>query len=229
MDDWRAHIPPEAWSAYRNAGYGAGLNLGGHPALLVVDATLAFTGPAGATMDEAVAAFPGACGPAAWEAVPRMAEILALARLLTLPVAYTIGANPHWLAWSGRPKHDLATSHVDPAGREVVEPLRPRAGELVLDKLRPSAFYCTPLLPLLIARRVDTVIVVGGTTSGCVRSTAVDAFSTGLAPIVVDDAVFDRSAMSHAVSLFELGQKYANIQATEWVLSYLESLRLAGA
>ena len=221
--DWRTLVPEEAWAAHRAAGYGAPLRLGSRPALVVVDATLAFVGPEGATRAEAVARYAGACGPPAWEAVTRAASLLQRARELDLPVAYTIGPNPAWVAWAGRPQH--ASASPPPAdARDIVAPLRPLDGELVLDKLRPSAFYATPLLPLLIARRVDTVILAGGTTSGCVRATALDAFSAGLACVVAEDAVFDRSAFSHAAALFELSQKYADVLPLERVLARLADL-----
>ena len=222
--DWRALVPGEAWEAHGAAGYGASLRLGSRPALLVVDATLAFVGPPGATRSEAVARYPGACGPSAWEAVASITRLLHRARQRGLPVAFTIGANPTWVAWAGRPKHGSRREALPADARDVVEPLRPVPGELVLDKLRPSAFYATPLLPLLTARGVDTVIVAGGTTSGCVRATALDAFSAGLTCVVVEDAVFDRSPFSHAAALFELEQKYADVVPVDRVLAYLDGL-----
>ena len=91
----------------------------------------------------------------------------------------------------------------------------------MLSKQAPSAFFGTPLAAILMAGGIDTLVVVGCSTSGCVRATVVDAFSYGLAVVLVSDAVFDRSTIGHEVTLFETGQKYADVVTTDEVVEYL--------
>ena len=221
MSDWRSLIPPEERATYARAGYGADAVPGSGPALLVVDATKAFVGPRAATLQDATARYPGACGPVAWEAIGRIELIVGAFRALRLPVVYTVGAPLAWVQWIGRDKHDSRTQVPPADGRDIVDPIRPVDGDIVLEKPGPSAFHGTPLASLLVARGVDTVAVTGGTTSGCVRATVVDAFSHGFATVVIEDAVFDRSPLSHAVNLFEMGQKYADLLTTEAILRHL--------
>ncbi len=109
-------------------------------------------------------------------------------------------------------------------GTEIVEALTPRPGELVVDKAFASAFLGTPLATILNLQRVDTVVVCGGTTSGCVRGTAVDAAGLGYRVVVAEDAVFDRVSLSHAANLLDLWMKYANVFPAARVVEWLRGL-----
>jgi len=112
-----------------------------------------------------------------------------------------------------------------PPGDVIIEELVPIAGEVVIHKgAKASAFFGTPLASLLIHARVDTVIVTGMTTSGCVRATALDAFQHNLHVVVPHECCADRSQVSHAVSLFDLHMKYADVASTDAVLAYLDGL-----
>jgi maleamate amidohydrolase len=99
--------------------------------------------------------------------------------------------------------------------------LTPRPGDMVLVKQYPSAFFGTPLASTLHAAGVDTVIVTGLSTSGCVRATALDALCHGFAPVVVEDAVGDRAEAVHRANLFDLQAKYADVVPSAKVLEYL--------
>jgi maleamate amidohydrolase len=94
---------------------------------------------------------------------------------------------------------------------EIVAQVAPERGDEVVTKDKPSAFFGTELARLLRDRGVHDLLVVGGTTSGCVRASVVDAFSHGFSVGVVADCVFDRSETSHAVNLFDMDQKYADV------------------
>jgi nicotinamidase-related amidase len=94
---------------------------------------------------------------------------------------------------------------------EVDSRLEPRDGETLLHKSYPSCFFGTDLISRLVARGVDTLIMAGCTTSGCIRATAVDACSLGLRTIVVEDAVGDRAPLSHKVALFDIDAKYGDV------------------
>src|SRR5690606_38481245 len=89
--------------------------------------------------------------------------------------------------------------------------LAPREGEPVVTKQYPSAFFGTGLADELHARGIDTVLIAGLTTSGCVRASAVDAMQHGFVPVVVREAVGDRSAQAHAANLYDLELKYADV------------------
>ena len=95
------------------------------------------------------------------------------------------------------------------ASSQIVEALAPIAGELVVRKTVPSAFFGTSLSPWLAQRGVQTLLVAGAVTSGCVRASVVDAMSWGFRPLVVTDCVGDRAIGPHEANLFDMGQKYA--------------------
>jgi maleamate amidohydrolase len=99
--------------------------------------------------------------------------------------------------------------------------ITPRADEIVLSKQYPSAFFGTPLASMLVEMGVDTLIIVGFSTSGCVRATALDALCYGFVPLVVRDACGDRHAAPHEANLFDLQAKYAEVVDEAWALQFL--------
>jgi nicotinamidase-related amidase len=107
-------------------------------------------------------------------------------------------------------------------GYEFVAEVAPRDGDVLLPKKHPSAFFATALASHLIDKQVDTLIVTGCTTSGCVRGTVVDGFSYNFRIAVPQECVYDRSLTSHKVNLFDIGQKYADVMP---MASLLERLR----
>lgn len=120
-----------------------------------------------------------------------------------LPLKYLIEGSPMG-AWAGN--------------------LQPRADELVVNKQYPSAFFGTSLASTLTAAGVDSVILTGLTTSGCVRASCVDACSSGFIPIVVEEACGDRHEGPHKANLFDMNAKYADVVKEADVLSYLKTL-----
>ena len=102
-----------------------------------------------------------------------------------------------------------------------------RETDTLLVKKYASCFFGTDLVPRLLAHRVDTLVITGCTTSGCVRATAVDACQTGFRPIVVREAVGDRSQAAHDQSLFDLDAKYADVVSLEDALKYLQNIGAA--
>jgi nicotinamidase-related amidase len=113
------------------------------------------------------------------------------------------------------------------AGSESVK-IDPRVGmqpkDILLVKKYASCFFGTDLVPRLNSRRVDTLIITGCTTSGCVRATAVDAVQNGFRPMVVREAVGDRSVAAHEQSLFDLNAKYADVVSLDETLQYLKTI-----
>lgn len=101
--------------------------------------------------------------------------------------------------------------------------ITPRADEIVVSKQYPSAFFGTPLASMLVAMGVDTLIIVGFSTSGCVRATALDALCYGFVPLVVRDACGDRHAAPHEANLFDLQAKYAEVVDEASALRFLSA------
>jgi len=178
-------------------GIGAPSGPGRRSALLVVDLVRAFTepdSPLGSDLDLVVR---------------RSAELVAAARPAGAPTFFSVPVAEGG-GWNRKiPANDLLVP-----GTRAVE-LDPRLGPMTTDtvftKTYPSCFFGTDLVTRLLHLGVDTLLIVGASTSGCVRATAVDACSYGLRTIVVADAVGDRSAISHEVSLSDLALKYADV------------------
>lgn len=115
----------------------------------------------------------------------------------------------------------MRTLHEDAKASAIVPSLAPRAGELVIRKTAPSAFFGTALSSWLTARRISTLFVAGCTTSGCVRASVVDAMSWGFRPVVLADCVGDRATGPHNAALFDLQAKYADVRSWSDVASQL--------
>ncbi len=194
MTGWREWLPEDERKVYARAGYGGAQAIDGRAALLAIDVTRAFAG----------SGLPTSCGERAERALPRIRFLLDRFRAARLPVVFT-RADERAQAAFGRATKRAGGA----AGNElVVEPL---AGEWVCEKARASAFHGTPLDAYLRRQRVSSVVVCGGSTSGCVRASSVDAFSAGFTVLVAEDAVFDRALYPHLASLFDLDAKYATV------------------
>jgi maleamate amidohydrolase len=197
--------------------------LGRHPALLLIDCYRKVFGDRPQPLAEAIGTFPSTCGLAGWEALGPLQKLLDGARGAGLPVIHTTGQRRPEARLGGATRR-TRTAGEDDAGYEIVAPLAPRPGELVADKSRASAFFGTPLSTWLRQLEVDTLVVAGETTSGCVRASVVDAFSHGLQVAVVEEATFDRSALSHKVNLFDMHLKYATVVHLDAGLEYLHEV-----
>lgn len=200
-------------------------SLGARPALVVVDVVRSFLSARGKTMEEAVAEFPTSCGPVGWEAVPHISAVIEAARRAGAPVIYTTAAPGSAEPYGGTVKGELARMNnpMDwPRAQEIPDEIAPKPGELVIAKPKASGFFCTALLAYLHRQRVDSVIVTGCTTGGCVRATVVDSFSWGYPTFVVEEACFDRARLSHGVNLFEMNAKYADVVSADAMVGSLD-------
>ncbi len=223
---WRDVIPPTDRAVYDAAGYGGHLAPGGRPALIVIDVTYGFVGRERAPILRSIETYPNSCGEMGWDAVAPISRVIAAARRARAPVYFTAGVDEQFAQHAGRwrEKHPRTLLQPDDA-HEVVAQLGLADGDVLIRKTKPSAFHGTPLVSSLIDHGIDTLVVTGCTTSGCVRATVVDAFSLGFRAVVVEDGVFDRGQMSHAVNLFDMDQKYANVMRSREVILYLEGIR----
>lgn len=199
---------------YAKAGFGGSLPWPKRPALVIVDVAMAYLNPAAPLYA------------AAERIVPVNARLAATFRAAGLRVVFTrVEYAPGGLEGGLFYKRVAALRCFDrdnPLG-DFHPDLTPAAGDTVVTKHYPSAFFGTSLASQLTAQRVDGCVVTGLSTSGCVRATALDALCHGFAPIVVEDACADRADSVHAANLFDLRQKYADVMASDAVLA-----RLAG-
>jgi nicotinamidase-related amidase len=225
---WRDIVGERDREVYAAAGYGRRAQPGTRPMLLVIDVTYSFTGSRRQPILEAIERYPLACGEPAWDAVEVIARLLPPARALGRPVVYSAGFSQlgprglgMWRSKSGR------SGEVPDGANEIVAEIAPGPDDILVPKTKPSLFHGTPLLELLVQEGADTLVVVGGTTSGCVRATVIDAFSHNYTVLVVEDGVFDRGELSHAVNLFDMDQKYANVVPSDDAVAYLAGAREA--
>jgi len=200
---------------YESQNFGNRLGFGEKPALLIVDFVNGFTDPAkfgGGNIGEAIEA---------------TAPLLARCRAAGAPIAHTRvvfaddGADANLMCL----KVPALTSLTEDAPESrIVDALAPRPGEIVVRKRVPSAFFGTDLAPALARHRVDTVMVAGCTTSGCVRASVLDALCHGFRPMVVRDCVGDRALGPHEANLFDMGQKYADIVTSAEAMAALPAI-----
>ncbi len=209
-----------------NCGFGARRGFGSKPALAIIDAQYNFVGlrrPA----RESLEIYPSGIGERAWEAVDWIKVLLLTARHKGVPVVYTraLRSERDAVIDSFRRKRSPGATrvlHWRPEGPEIVEPLAPRDGEMVIDKKYASAFFATPFEVLLRSLGVDTLIVTGFVTSGCIRATVVDAASYNYNVVVPEECVDDRIRVSHKVNLLDMDLKYADVRPAERVRGWLE-------
>lgn len=207
--------PEEILSAYRDRGIGERVGFGRRPAVLVVDFLLGFTdpeSPLGSDLDAEV------------EATGRL---LSVARRRSVPSVFSVTTYDPSLTDGGLflvKVPSLAFLRRGGRWTEIDRRVKPREGETVIEKRYASAFFGTPLASTLTALGVDTVLLTGCTTSGCIRATAVDALQHGFRAIVPRECVGDRAPEPHEANLLDIDSKYGDVVDLEAALAYLESI-----
>jgi nicotinamidase-related amidase len=196
-------------------GFGEGLGFGSRPALLVIDFVKAYLNK-GSPLYAGVEAVRDQC-----------VELLTYARATGIPIFHTNVSYRPGSADGGVFRRKLPLLSVFEEGSayaDFVDGLEPFPAETVITKQYASAFFGTPLASSLTAQSIDTVIICGVTTSGCIRASAVDAVQHGFLPVVVREAVGDRDEAPHVANLFDLQAKYADVVPMNDVLAYLGAL-----
>jgi maleamate amidohydrolase len=225
---WNKFLTERDKEVFAAAGYGARSGFGKRPALLVIDVSYAFTGDRPEPIMESIKRWRNSCGAESWVAIGHIRRLLDKAHEKELPVIYTTGVRRPDLWDSGGWARKNTRAGEAPAsnrdGYAIVDEIAPGPKDLVIYKLKPSGFFATPMTAYLTQLQCDSLIVTGTTTSGCVRATVVDAFSHNYRVAMVEEGCFDRSEASHALTLCDLGAKYADIVKTEEVLSYFDTL-----
>lgn len=225
MPVWDDILTPIDREVIRRGGYGKPRGLGERPALLIIDPQHNYAG-ADKPILEQIAEWPSGVGESAWRAIERLNSLLHAFREKKRPVIYTRQVQKS-IALDGFAAKAVRSSSQyleGSKGTSIVEAIAPQDGDFVIDKSYASAFYGTPLLSVLIKLKVDTLVVAGGTTGGCVRATCVDAISRNFDVAVVEDCVYDRIAASHKVALLDLWMKYCDVMSRDKAIDYVARL-----
>jgi nicotinamidase-related amidase len=225
----KAHL---AASGHRPRGFGE------RPAVLLIDLYRWVFGDRPQPLLEAIEEWPGSCGLPAWEAIPHIQSLLATARETGIPVVHITGLSDsgsgvHGWATAGRKSsggHSVDNSSNKRKPRsaamfDIIDELSPIEGEAMMRKASPSPFYGTPLLGHLNELGVDTLIVGGESTSGCVRASVVDACASRFKTIVAEECVFDRHEATHALNLFDMHHKYADVMPLAEIENWMHEWR----
>lgn len=206
-------------------GYGQKRGFGKSPAFIIIDPQYNYLG-ADKPIKDQLDDWPSGGGEKAWDAVKEIEKLKDLANEKEIPVIYTKNVQKKTTKFDSfavKAKRDN-TKYVDgnPAS-EIIDELKPTNNDLVLDKSYASAFFGTPFISYLVKMGVDTLVIVGGSTSGCVRATAVDAVSRNFNVAVVEDCTYDRIELSHKAGLFDLWMKYCDVIYSSEVEQYFKS------
>ncbi|WP_436930688.1 isochorismatase family protein [Halosimplex halobium] len=213
------HVSDDDLAYFEKGGMGDEVGWGDNPAVVVVDMTDAF-------VDGEYATGRTDTGQAAVEANERLLDA---ARAAELPVFYTTptsaGVYPEDYRSSGD-DDEMSEEYrkILTEGNVISDPIAPEPDDVVIEKPAPSAFFDTHLANLLHHYDIDTLIVTGMTTSGCVRATVVDGDSSGFRVVVPIECAADRSISSHEMSLFDMDMKYADVRPLDTVLERIDEV-----
>ena len=197
---------------------------GSQPALLIIDVTAEFVGSTRQPVLQSAEEYGTSCGETGWAALPSIQKLLENCRDNDIPVVFTVQDISARRFTVGAVKEAVPKASYDPKANEIPEPIKPGPSELVIPKTKASAFFGTPLLSCLRSMGIDSLLVAGCTTSGCVRALVVDAFSYGYRCFVVEECVFDRFELSHLVNLFDMNAKYADVITLHEAIEYINGI-----
>ena len=215
---WKDIVDDEILEIYEP--YRREVHVGRNPAVLAIDLyNKAYQGGS-RPLREVNRRYPGSCGENAWKAIEPTQALLAAARRAGLPVIYT---TRHADTDGVRSTHRRMGKEAEEL-YHIKEELTPLPGELVIYKERASGFFGTALIAHLRKIGADSLIILGESTSGCVRASTVDAYSYGFHSVVVEECTYDRSMLSHKVNLFDLHHKYADVMHLDEVIEHLAGL-----
>jgi maleamate amidohydrolase len=220
---WKDVISPEILGLY--ASYHRKVFVGPAPALLAIDLYEVVYAGGSHPPEQLAKTHPSSCGQYAHAAIEPTKRLFAAARAAGLPVFYSTGDTRS----ESRPTFVTATKRnrppVNPANYAIRPEFKPQPNDVVITKQRASVFFGTPLIAHLTQLGVQTLIVCGESTSGCVRASAVDAFSHGFHVVLVEECCFDRSILSHKVNLFDMHHKYTDVMHIDDVVAHLAGMK----
>lgn len=235
MRIWDKFLTPEDKASLRDRPHQV-WGFGQRPALVLIDLYRWVFGDRRQALGEAVEEWPGSCGLMAWDALPHIERLLAAARDAGIPIVHVTGLDPaqsgvaNWTDTPGGGESVIYSSKpIDPDKLrrrfDIVDEVAPRSGEAVIRKNAPSAFFGTLLTAHLHGLGVDAIVLCGESTSGCVRATCIDGRSHRFKMTVAEECVFDRHQTPHAMNLFDMHQKYADVLSIGAIVRHLESCK----
>ncbi|MVW78132.1 isochorismatase family protein [Bordetella sp. 02P26C-1] len=225
MKIWDQYLGETDRAVLERGRFARRMGYGERPAIIVIDAQRYMVGEEGKDSE-----WPSSCGAVGRTALEQIKRVVETAQGNNVPCFFTLfqlDPNGKDIGIYGRKRDLLDSPHwclADTPGAQLAPELTPGASDLVFVKKKPSGFHGTPLLGYLVDRQIDTVIVVGGATSNCIRATVFDASSYNFRTIVPQEAVFDRIPVSHAISLFDMDRQFADVVSVEEVLDYLRDI-----
>lgn len=223
---WDDLLTPTDREVIRRGGYGKPRGLGERPALLIIDPQYNYLG-ADEPILEQIAKWPSGVGDSAWRAVERLKPLIDAFREKKRPIIYTrqVQKNMAFDGFAAKAVRSSSQYLEGSRGTAIVDEIAPQEGDVIINKSYASAFYGTPLISVLVKLAVDTLIVTGGTTGGCVRATCVDAVSRNFDVAVVEDCVYDRISVSHKLALLDLWMKYCDLISGQEAVRYIQAVR----
>jgi nicotinamidase-related amidase len=229
MYGWEPYLSPRDKEHDKQWGKKQLFGFGEKPALLLIDIYYSVLGLKREPIFESMKMWPSSTGLEGWTAVDKTAELLAVARAHGVPVVHIKGLKNGMKPWVHRKREPSRLSaELQDKGGEIVDEVKPIAGEVIIEKTAPSGFQGTPLMFHLNSLGVDTLICCGETTSGCVRATVVDGATARFRMGVVSECVFDRTEASHFMNLYDMHQKYADVIDLDMAKAYLGGEAMAG-
>lgn len=212
------------------------VGFGHKPALVLIDLYRGVFGDQPEPLMQAIRTWPSSCGMVGWNALPHIQRLLEASRKAGIPIVHiTMLADSGMAGWyeaahrdgSAPRAFDAAALERKKRSADIVDEVKPIPGEVVLRKTAPSAFWGTPLAAHLTYCGVDTLLIAGESTSGCVRASVVEAASHRYRVQVVEECVFDRHEVTHALNLFDMHQKYADVISLSTAVNYLDTKKTA--
>jgi nicotinamidase-related amidase len=231
---WDKFLTERDKEVFAASGYGVRAGFGKKPALLVIDVNYNFCGDKNEPILESIKRYRNSCGEDAWDALPVIRTLIDACHDNTVPVIFSTGSvradgwdRGGW-DWKNSRNTEDAAPPADRAsnrdGNDIMDEIAPQPHDLVIAKLKPSVFHGTNLTGFLNDMGVDSLLITGTTTSGCVRATVLDAFSLNIRTTVAADACFDRSQASHAINLCDMNAKYSDVISSDEMLTHINTL-----
>ena len=217
LEKWRGYVPDDELANYAKGAFANRMGIGDRPALLNIDTTRMFVDPE----------FPQCGEKENPELIAALVRITETFRSLGLPIYYSRRDDRSHPTKRGMWNRKLGNADTfiygeDPRADEWPEAYAPRKEDVVVFKNKPSAFFGTNLASWLHYDQIDTVVIVGVSTSGCVRGAAVDAFSHNFRVTVVEEACGDRSMTAHKPNQFDIDMKFGDVEYIDDVVAELE-------
>jgi maleamate amidohydrolase len=217
IDKWKDLVGEEELKAYEKGGFGKRVGFGKHPALINVDMTYCFVDPAYSLTF-------GDMSPV----VKAVARLTRVAREVKIPIFYSRRDNrEHSLSrgiWNLKLGISESGYNYDERADQWPPEIGPQPGDIIIHKNKSSSFFGTPLAGMLTYAGIDTLIVMGTATSGCIRATVQDASFYNYRAIVPEECVGDRSRFAHRANLFDMDMKFGDVVNLEEAIQYLKTL-----